>query len=172
MNNFTKISFIFTSTFLSACVNQNTLAQKKIAPVTNACTKISQLIKAYDSNFDQIKLNEVKSRSTTTWKAKYNIIGENCHIWSLGTKKLTYSCNISTDNEETAESYYHKAKQTIQQCLGEKWQMNEEARNNNTGRKTTFTTPEQSVSLSAHIVPDNGLFSEKWTIYYYIGNPR
>ena len=172
MNNLTKISLIFSTFFLSSCVNQNNLAQKKLTPVTNACAKISQLIRAYDTNFDQVKLSEIKSRATTTWKAKYNIVGESCHIWSLGNAKSTYSCNISANDEQTAETYYQNAQQTIQQCLSKEWQMKEEARNNDNGRKTSFINPTSDLSISAHIVPQDGLFSEKWTVYYYIGSPN
>ena len=172
MNNFTKLSLILSSTLLSACVNQNTVAQKKLAPVTNPCAKISLLIKAYDDGFEQIKTTKVQTRASNTWKAKYNIIGENCHIWTLGKTKTTYSCNITADNKMTAETYYQNAQQTIQQCLGDEWQMTEQPRKADNGRKSTFTTSDSQLSLSAHIVPLDSLFSEKWTIYYYIGSPK
>ncbi len=172
MNNFTKIALILSSTLLSACVNQNTVAQKQLVPVTNPCAKISMLIKAYDDGFEQIKTTKVKARASNTWKAKYNIIGENCHIWTLGNSQATYSCNVTADNKVTAETYYKNAQQTIQQCLGEKWQMTEQPRKADNGRKSTFTTSDSQVSLSTHIVPLDSMFSEKWTIYYYIGNPN
>ncbi len=171
MNNLTKFSLIISSTLLSACVNQNTIAQKKLAPVTNPCAKISLLIKAYDDGFEQVKMTKVKTRVSNTWKAKYNIIGDNCHIWTLGDSQTTYSCNITADNKVTAETYYMNAQQTIQQCLGDEWKMDEQPRKADNGRKSTFTASSSQVSLSTHIVPLDSIFSEKWTIYYYIGNP-
>jgi len=172
MNNLTKLSLILSSTLLSACVNQNTISQQKLSPVTNPCSKISLLVKAYETGFEQVKLTKVKAKTTSTWKAKYNIIGDNCHIWTLGNSRTTYSCNISTDDKEIAETYYQNAQQTIQQCLGDEWQMTEEPRKSDKGRKSTFSTPSSQVSLSTHFVPLDSLFSEKWTIYYYIGNPN
>jgi len=171
MNNLTKLSLTLTSLLLTACVNQNIVTQKITAPVTNPCSKISLLINAYDDDFEQIKMTRIKTRATSTWKAKYNIIGDNCHIWTLGTTQATYSCNITANDKKTAESYYQKAQQTIQQCLDDTWQMNELPRKSDNGRKTTFTTPNSQVYISTHIVPLDSLFSDKWTIYYYIGNP-
>lgn len=178
MNHITKLSFktplkislIISSALLSACVNQNTVAQKKLAPVTNPCAKISLLIKAYDDGFEQIKTTKVKARASNTWKAKYNIVGDNCHIWTLGNAKATYSCNITANNKVAAETYYKNAQQTIQQCLGDEWQMTEQPRKTDNGQKSTFSSPNSKVSLSTHIVPLDTLFSENWTIYYYIGN--
>lgn len=172
MNNLTKISLILSSALLTACVNQNTIAQKELSPVANPCSKISLLVKAYETGFEQVKMSKVQSRASSTWKAKYNIIGENCHIWTLGNSQTTYSCNITTDDKEMAETYYRNAQQTIQQCLGDEWQMSEQPRKADNGRKSTFTTPSSQASLSTHIVPLDSLFSEKWTIYYYIGNPN
>ena len=170
MKNLTKLTLALSSVILASCVNQNTVAQNKLAPVTNPCTKISLLIKAYDNSFEQVKMTKIQSRASNTWKEKYNIIGENCHIWTLGNSQATYSCNISANDKTTAERYYQSAQQTIQQCLGEKWQMIEQPRKADKGRKSTFTAPGKQVSLSTHIVPLDSIFSKKWTIYYYIGN--
>ena len=51
MNKCIKLSLIFSPLVLSACVNQNTIAQNKLVPVTNPCQKISMLINAYDDGF-------------------------------------------------------------------------------------------------------------------------
>mgnify|MGYP000084725642 CR=1 FL=1 len=171
MNNLTKLSLIFSSTLLSACVNQNTIAQKKSSPVTNPCAKISLLIKAYDDGFEQVKMKKIKTRVNNTWKAKYNIIGENCHIWTLGNAKTTYSCSITTNKKAKADSYYQSAQQTIQLCLGDEWLMTEQPRKDDNGRKSTFKAANSQVSVSTHLVPLDSIFSEKWSIYYYIGNP-
>ena len=172
MNNLQKSFLIFSPLIISACVNQNTIAQKKLAPVTNPCQKITMLIKAHENGFEQIKTTKIKARISNTWKAKYNIIGENCHIWTWGNSETTYACNITANDKETAENYYNNAKQTIQQCLGDDWLMTEEPRKTDNGRKSTFRTPNKQVSLSAHIVPNESTFTDKWNIYYYIGNPN
>lgn len=172
MNNLIKLSLIFSPLILSACVNQNTIAQNKLATITNPCPKISMLISAYDGGFEQVKMTKIKARISNTWKAKYNIIGENCHIWTWGSSQTTYACNITADDKDTAENYYNNAQQTIQQCLGDDWLMTETPRKADKGRKSIFTTPNKQVSLSTHIVPLDSIFGEKWTIYYYVGNPN
>ena len=172
MNNITKFSLILSTGILSACTNQNTVAQKKLAPVNNPCQKISSLIKAYDNNFDQIKMTKIKAKSSNTWKAKYNLVGENCHIWSWGGSQTTYACNISANNKATAENYYNDAKRITQQCLDDSWEMAERSRTHDDGLKTTFTSQDEEVSISAHLVPTGSVFSEKWTVYYYIGKPN
>lgn len=172
MNNLQKSFLIFSPLILSACANQNTIAQKKLIPVTNPCPKITMLINAHKNGFEQIKTTKIKARISNTWKVKYNIIGDNCHVWTWGNSEATYACNITANNKETAESYYDNAKQTIQQCLGDDWQMTEEPRKTDNGRKSTFTTPNKQVSLSAHIIPVDSMFTDKWNIFYYIGNPN
>ncbi len=172
MNNLIKLPLLFSPLILSACVNQNTIAQNKLTTVTNPCQKISMLISAYSDGFEQVKMTKIDARISNTWKARYNIIGENCHIWTWGNSQTTYACNITANDKETAENYYNNAKQTIQQCLDDDWLMTEEPRKSDKGRKSTFTTPNKQVSLSTHIVPLDSLFNEKWTIYYYIGNPN
>jgi len=171
MNNLSKISLLLSTGILSACVNQNTITQKKLAPVTNPCPKISALLKAYDNDFEQIKASNVKTNASNTWKAKYNIIGENCTIWSWGGSQATYACNISVSDKHTAESYYANAKRITQQCLDNAWTMAEMPRKHDSGLKSIFTAPDTAVSISAHLIPESTLFSEKWTVYYYIGKP-
>jgi len=172
MTNRTKLYLILPTVLLSACVNQNTIAQKKLVPVTNPCVKISALIKAYDNGFEQVKMSKVKAKISNTWKAKYNLVGENCHIWSWGGKDTTYACNISANDEKTANNYYQSAINTTQLCLTDDWQVKEESRNKNKGKKTTFTSINSKASISAHFVPLESMFSKKWTVYYYIGKPK
>jgi len=172
MNYLKKSFLVITPLILSACANQNTIAQKKLTPVTSPCQKISMLIKAHENGFEQVKMTKIKARISNTWKAKYNIIGDNCHVWSWGSSETTYACNITASDKETAENYYNNAKQTIQQCLGNDWLMTEEPRKSDKGRKSTFTKSSKQVSLSAHIVPIESTFTDKWNIYYYIGNPN
>ena len=172
MNNLKKVSLIFSPLLLSACVSQNTIVQKKLTPVTNPCQKISMLIKASANGFEQAKMTKIKSRISDTWTSKYNIIGENCHIWTWGNSQTTYSCNITANDKNTAENYYSNAQQTIQQCLGDDSIMTEEPRVSDNGRKSTFTVPNTKISLSTHIVPVDSVIGDRWTIYYYIGNPN
>jgi len=177
MNNLLKTSLpvsisILSTCILSACVNQNTIVQKKLTPVTNACPKISALITAYDNNFEQVKISKIKANSSSNWKAKYNLIGENCTIWSWGGTQTTYACSISANNKQTAENYYADAKKITQQCLDNSWTMTEVPRKHDNGLKTTFTTPNKVASISAHLVPTGSIFNEKWTLYYYIGKPK
>ncbi len=171
MNNITKLIIILSSTLLCACVNQNNIAHKKHSPVSQPCTKIKLLIDAHGSGFEQIKSTKLQTRASNTWKAKYNIIGESCHIWTLGNSQTTYSCNITANDKATADNYYQQAQQTIKQCLGDDWVMEQQARKADNGLKTTFTSTKANISVSTHIVPEKTLRSEKWTIYYYIGNP-
>ncbi|MCW8865992.1 MAG: hypothetical protein OQK09_04585 [Colwellia sp.] len=172
MNNITKLFIILSSTTLSACVNQNTIAQKKIAPVTSPCQKISALLKAYDTGFEQVKMTKIKAKTSNTWKAKYNLVGENCHIWSWGGENTTYACNISANDEKTAIGYYQAAINTTQKCLTNDWQVIEEPRSHDKGKKTTFNSTTSKASISAHFVPLDSVFSEKWTVYYYVGKPK
>lgn len=171
MNNLKKLSLVLSPLLLSSCVNQQSITQKKLAPVTNPCQKISMLINAYEDGFEQVKMTKVKARVSNTWKAKYNIIGENCHIWTLGSSKTIYSCNITAGDKASAETFYHNAQQTIQQCLGDGSIMTEAPIAKSEGRKSIFTVPNKQVSLSTHIVPQNA-YGDKWTIYYYIGTPN
>lgn len=172
MNKLATLSLVISSALLGACTNQNTISQKEVTPVTNPCSKISLLIKAYDSGFESVKSTEIKGRVTNTWKAKYNIIGNDCHIWTLGNAKTTYSCNITAKDKLSAENYYQNAQKTIQQCLGDSWQMNEQPRKSDNGKKSTFTMVDSQVSISTHLVPQKKLLNETWSIYYYIGNPN
>jgi len=170
MNNLNKLSLILSPLLLSACVNQQTIAQKKLTPVTNPCQKISMLISAYEDDFEQVKMTKIKTRVSNTWTAKYNIIGDNCHIWALDESKTIYSCNVTANDKDSAEQLYRNAQQTIQQCLGDDSIMSEAPTAKSNGRKSTFTVPNKHVSLSTHIVPQS-TFGDKWAIYYYIGNP-
>ncbi len=163
---------VIAVTMLSACVNQNIKTYEAYTPVTNPCQKIDALINAYDNNFDAIKQQKTVSRVSSIWKAKYHLIGNNCQIWSWGTKQTTYSCHTVAPNEEAARSYYLGAVKTAQQCLGNDWQLTESSRINDSGLKTEFINKNNEVILSTHIVPSNSLFSSEWSVYYYVGNTQ
>jgi hypothetical protein len=151
------------------CTNQNTVTQNNIKPVSNACQKIDLLIKASHNNFDDMKQSQVKSKSTRIWKAKYDLVGDNCQIWTLASNQLTYSCRIDIDSEELAQQYYSSAKKTTRQCLDDSWLDSEENRINDAGLKTIFSHKNESANVSAHIVPSRAAFKQQWTVYYYIG---
>lgn len=169
MIKYSQLALITACTLLTGCVNQNTLAQKELKPVTNPCQKIDLLLKSYHNNFDGVKMTQVKSKSTRIWKAKYNLVGENCQIWTLGNAKLTYSCRVDAASKAQAENYYADAKKTTTQCLDENWKSSEQPRNNDAGTKIVFSNPSEEATISAHIVPSKTVFGEEWTVYYYIG---
>ncbi|MGB0937839.1 MAG: hypothetical protein ACPGTQ_10300 [Colwellia sp.] len=158
-----------TCAVLVGCTNQNAITQQNVKPVTNACQKIDLLIKASHNDFDGMKLSEVKSKSTRIWKAKYDLVGDNCQIWTLGSNELTYSCRLDTDNETLAQQYYSNAKKTTSHCLDQSWKMVEEDRVHDEGKKAIFTKESESTNVSTHIVPSRAAFKDMWTVYYYIG---
>jgi hypothetical protein len=143
-------------------------------PTTNACSKLDLLKNAYYNDFSQIKETNVKGRVSNIWKAKYQLFGENCQVFSWGGKQHTYSCNLIAPNEESAQKYYQNAKRVTQECLGNEWRLEESKRKHDQGMKTSFINhdakPNEQVSFSTHLVPTSGLFSTTWTIYYYVGN--
>lgn len=166
---FKKASAIVFTVVLSSCANQNTLAEKSLEPVSNVCQKIELLSKAYETNFEQLKQSEVKARASNIWQAKYHLIGNNCKIWSFGANKATYSCNTIEVEKKSAENYYANTKETLQQCLGDDWQLNESKRNHDDGMKAEYSTANNDMVISTHLVPSSGVFKSKWSIYYYLG---
>ena len=174
MKTYAKYTLILSSVLLTSCVNQNTKIATNIMPTTNPCTKLDLLKSAYYDDFSSLKEINVAGRVSNIWKAKYQLFGENCQVFTWGGKQHTYSCNLVAPNEETAKSYYQSAKRVTQECLGEQWQLEESKRKHDDGMKTTFTNhdakPNEKVTFSTHLVPTSGLFSTTWTIYYYVGN--
>lgn len=171
MINSTKIIIpVFTTLLLvTSCANQNQIAQQNLAPVSNPCQKLDYLIKAYDDGFEQLKAGEVKARASKIWQAKYHLIGENCTIWTLGGDKTTYSCNTVQVDEQVAKDYYNKAVTTVKQCLGSEWQVNSSKRRHDDGSKTLFSTGKSEVTVSTHLVPSSSVYSNTWSVYYYVG---
>ncbi|WP_019025827.1 hypothetical protein [Colwellia piezophila] len=174
MNPYTKYTLILSSVFLASCVNQNTKISANIMPTTNPCTKLELLKSAYYDDFAQLKEVNIGGRVSNMWKAKYQLFGENCQVFSWGGKQHTYSCSLVAPNEETARNYYQNAKKITQQCLGDEWKLEESERKHDDGMKTTFTNHDakrsEKVTFSTHLVPTSGLFSTTWKIYYYVGN--
>lgn len=143
-------------------------------PTTNPCIKLDLLKKAYYDDFAQLKEIKVGSRGSNIWRAKYQLFGENCQVFSWGGKQHNYSCRLVAPDEETAQKYYQGAKRVTQECLGEEWKIEESPRKHDEGMKAIFTNhdaiPSKKVSFSTHLVPSSGIFSTTWTIYYYVGN--
>lgn len=174
MKSYTKYTLILSSMLLASCVNQNTKIAANIMPTTNACAKLELFKSAYYDDFAQLKEIKVAGRASNSWKAKYQLFGENCQVFSWGGKQHTYSCSLVAPNEETATKYYQNAKKITQECLGEEWMLEESNRVHDDGMKTSFTNndakPNEKVTFSTHLVPTSGLFSTTWTIFYYVGN--
>lgn len=166
------LTLLITSSLLTACVNQNNIVNQNLQPVSNPCQKITLLTKAYKNDFAQLKQSPIKSRLSNIWQAKYHLFGENCRIWSWGNKETTYACNIQALDQKTAQNYYHKMKETTQQCLNNTWHEQELPKKHNKGMKTVFTDKDTNLSISAHIIPSEGLLKDKWAVYYYIGKPN
>jgi len=169
-----KLTIILSSTLLASCVNQNTKIAANIMPTTNPCIKLDLLKKSYYDDFKQLKEIKVGSRVSNIWRAKYQLFGENCQVFSWGGRQHTYSCRLVAPDEETAQNYYQGAKRVTQECLDDEWQLEEGNRNHDEGMKASFTNhgakPSEKVTFSTHLVPSSGLFSTTWTIYYYVGN--
>lgn len=172
MKFITNLSVIITASFLVSCANQNKITQEKITPVTNPCEKLELLMTAYDNNFDSIKQSPVNSRISNIWKAKYHLVGSSCQVWSRGEEVVTYSCDLMAPDQKTGQVYYENAKSITQQCLGNAWQMKEQARKNDAGLKAEFTNSNEELSISTHLVPSDGLFKSQWTVYYYVGKTK
>jgi len=174
MKSYTKYTLIISSMFLASCVNQNIKIASNIMPTTNACAKLKLLKTAYHDDFTQLKEIKVGGRVSNIWKAKYQLFGENCQVFSWGEKKHTYSCSLIAPDEETAQRYYQGAKRVTQECLGEKWTLEEHDRVHDDGMKTSFTNYDnkssEKLTFSTHLVPTSGLFSTTWAIFYYVGN--
>jgi len=143
-------------------------------PTTNACTKLDLLKSAYYTDFESLKEIKTSGRASNIWRAKYQLFGENCQVFSWGGKQHTYSCRLVAPDEETAQNYYQSAKEITQECLGEEWTLEESSRAHDDGMKTSFVNhsakPSEKVTFSTHLVPSSGVFSTTWTIFYYVGN--
>ena len=172
MKLFTKTSLVFCSALLASCATVEEFTDYGAKPVSRPCEKLDALIKEYDNNFDPIKQQQVSSRFSNIWTAKYNLVGNDCQVWSWGNDSTTYACSTSAPNKEVAETYYQNAGKTARQCLDASWTMKESARARDEGMKTEFTQTDGKITISTHMVPTGGLFKSEWTVYYYIGNAR
>ncbi len=170
-----KTPILLLAILLTSCSSNKENSQANEQPtllpkVTNACFKINALINEYENDFSKIKLSPIKTRIGQIWKAKYNLVGDNCQVWAWGNNKHTYSCSNTAPNKEIADYYFQNAKNTAETCLGESWNIKESARKNSNGYKVEFTKNDSDLMLSAHAIPTANLFKSEWTIYYYVGS--
>lgn len=173
MKKYISLIVILFSLLLTSCVNQNKKITTNIMPTTNPCTKLSLLKNAYNDDFEQLKEIQISGRTSNIWRAKYQLFGQDCQVFSWGGKQNTYSCHLIAPDEQTAKSYYQNAKTITQQCLGDDWSQKEDKRAHDDGMKTVYSNQKninEKVTFSTHLVPTSGLFSTTWTIYYYVGN--
>ncbi|MEI6894767.1 MAG: hypothetical protein V5789_09070 [Colwellia sp.] len=174
MQTYIKSTLILSSILLTSCVNQNTKISANLMPLTNACSQLEFIKSAYYDGFTQLKDTKISGRMSNIWRAKYQLFGEHCQIFSWGDKQRTYSCRLVAPDETTAQSYYQDAKNITQQCLGDTWTLVESNRVHDDGMKLSFTNDDakanEQVTFSTHLVPTLRLFSTTWTIYYYVGN--
>ena len=174
-----KLPLVLPVSFLLAsCAGQNvqpmekpTLAQQQVNQV-KACSNLDALISEYDTNFDNIKGKAISTRISSIWRAKHDLIGNNCQVWSWGDSGTTYSCNQPAPNKEVALEYYNRAKEVANQCLADKWQPTESERKNGNGQKIEFSQPNNNLQIAMHLVPTSGLFKTEWTVYYYVGDNK
>jgi hypothetical protein len=169
-----KYLLIVLSVCMLGCTNQNIEISSTIMPTSNPCAKLNLLKSGYLDDFSTLKGTKISSRASDIWKANYQLFGKNCQIFYWGGEQHTYSCNLVAPNEEAANNYYENAKKITQQCLGSNWQAIESQRKHSDGFKTVFTNNDtqikNSLTFSTHIVSSPGLFSDTWTLYYYVGN--
>jgi hypothetical protein len=167
---------ITSSVLLSSCGSTtansnlaNDSIQQEIANYT-VCEKIDALVKAYDNDFEKIKLTAVNTPISQLWKAKYHLVGNDCQIWSWGNQVTTYSCSVAAPSKAVAQQYFENAKNEALACIDDSWKMTESPSNNNKGLKVTFDNPEKGMSISAQMVPTGGWLKSGWSVYYYVGD--
>lgn len=175
-----KISIILTvvlaGVLVSSCKSIPTQARmaedatKQEIQSYTTCEKIDALVSAYTNDFDGIKLKAISTPISQLWKAKYHLVGNDCQIWSWGNQVTTYSCSVTAPNKVVAQHYFDSAKTEALTCIGNEWKMTEAPSNNNKGLKVTFENAEKGMSISAQMIPNEGLFKSGWGVYYLIGS--
>jgi len=68
----------------------------------------------------------INNRFSKKWQAKYHLVGHNCQVWAWGNNSTTYSYNINTPDQATAQTYFEK--KITRNCLSDDWQMSEQKR--------------------------------------------
>ena len=149
-------------------------AVEGIKPSLKDAAAVNTLRNAISDNFNQLKSVAVKGRISNMWKAKFNLFGEHCQVFTWGGDQHSYSCSLVAPDEESAKRYYQNAKSITQGCLGNEWQLEEKNRTQDAGMKASFTQianqSSEQVTFSTQLVPSSGFFSTTWSIYYYVGD--
>lgn len=180
MKTINKLVCITSAIFLSACAknqvptapNPNAnIAQKVASP----CRIIDALISEYDNNFAQLRSSQTptKTRIGQVWKAKYHMVGESCQVWAQGNDQYTYTCRTEVNNQTEALEYFNQTKSATASCLSDNWQLSEEDRLKDDGKKIEFSRTGTDLVFSSHIVPERKKKKDKeqpWKVFYYIGS--
>ena len=170
------LGLVTSSVLISSCGNtaaNSNLTNDSISDKTqnySVCEKIDALVNAYENDFEKIKLKPINSKISQLWKAKYHLVGNNCEIWSWGTKATTYSCSVTAPNKIVAQRYFENAKSEAIACIDDSWKMTESPSNNNKGFKLEFDNSTKGMRIAAHMVPTGGWSKSGWSVYYYIGS--
>lgn len=170
------LGLILSAALTSSCVNTtvksnpNNETTNQDAQSYTACEKINALVTAYDNDFKKIKLKVVSTPISQRWTAKYNLVGNDCHIISWGNQVTTYSCKLEVPNEDVAQQYFDVAKNETKACIGDSWKMTESLINNEEGLRVAFDNADKGMSISAQMVPTGGLLKSSWSVYYNIGD--
>lgn len=137
----------------------------------STCEKIKGLIAGHGNGFPALKMQKTNARLMDVWKARYNLVGDSCQVWSWGKGQTSYMCALSSPNRETAMEYYDKAKQVTAECVGAEWTLKEGARELGEGMKAQFSHAGTKTVVGVHAVSTPGLFKSEWTTYYFVGHP-
>jgi len=167
---------ITSATLISGCLSTTTesnLADESINQQVQrytACEKIEALVTSYGNDFREIKLKEISTRISQSWSAKYHLVGNDCHIISWGNQVATYSCKLEVPDEVVAQQYFDIAKSETAACIDDSWKMTESPSNNKKGLRVAFDNADKGISISAQMIPTEGLLKQSWSVYYYVGD--
>lgn len=170
------LGLILSAALTSSCVNTtvksnpNNETTNQDAQSYTACEKINALVTAYDNDFKEIKQKVVSTPISQSWSAKYHLVGNDCHIASWGNQITTYSCKLEVPDEEVAQQYFDIAKSETAACVGDSWKMTESLSNNEEGLRVAFDNADKGMSISAQMIPTEGLLKSGWSVYYFVGN--
>lgn len=160
----------------AAIVAIGLLANTALAAETQAapsiCDVIGKLLGEHTTGFKTLRGNHANTRLGDIWKAKYNVVGNDCEIWRSGTKaNMHYVCTRSAPGKAVADDYYQQARDTVRGCQLSGWTETELPRPGNAGVKTRFSATDGNVAIEIHEAKVSGVFKDQWTIYYILGEP-
>ena len=180
MKTINKLVCITSAVFLTACANNQ--APKTPDPnanivqkVASPCRIIDALITEYDNDFERLRASQTptKTQIGQIWKAKYHMVGDSCQVWAQGNNSYTYTCRTQVTDKAQANQYFEQAKSATASCLGENWQLSENNRLKDDGKKFEFSRTGTDLVFSSHVVPERKKKKDKeqtWKVFYYIGS--